>query len=464
MITVTEKKIGSESYYYKDISIDGKPVTNEIIHPRAVTVPHNGVNYYLLYSTSMEVQSDAFRFINYSLQERSGNTQVKANEALKFLLAFEEILGKTLPDFSLDDITSLKYFLHGYSPKGQVYSFDLTTVRRNDTVNGYLSVYRNYIRYLGIEKHPILVTSGKLSRPFSSANGSAMKSDTFRTSDRRPSEVVEVPKYISVDEFVRILELVREDYDKETEIIIRLMYQCGLRIGEVLGLTADDLVMEKATRLQKRDCYTYKDSYIPVAYLRNRVSDNHKYQHAKTCMKVQSKKQYKTAEYNTYFYGYQFVVVPQDLFDMINDYIEEAHVEARERAHDRYYAKTLADRVRESEEFEDDNYYVFINSIGTPLSGSSWNKRMREIFRSVGIPLDKNTRRDNLNHRFRHGYAMFNVQYCHTNSIKLADLLRHNNLESVMCYYNPTISEQIELKTKAIEDMYEAIPQLRRTT
>lgn len=411
----------------------------------------------------MEVQSGAFAYVNQSMQLFSYNTRIKANEALKFLLAFEELFGKPLADFTPDDVTSLKYFLHGYSPDGQIYSFDLITIRSNDTVNGYLSVYRGFLKYLGVEKHPIFVTTGKLSRPYSASSGAFGQSGTYRVSDRKASRPVEVPKYISVDEFVRILEYVRKHYDPMTEIIIRLMYQCGLRLGEVLGLTADDLVVENIEHLQKRDCYKYRDKYVPVAYIRNRVSDA-KYQHAKTCMKVVSRKQYSSQDYTTYFYGYQFVVVPQDLFDMINDYIEKEHVAAREHFHDRYYKKTIADRTREADEFEDVNYYVFINSIGTPISDSTWNDRMRDIYRAVGIQVDQNRRKSNLNHRFRHGFAMFNVQYCHVNEVKLADLLRHRSTAAVMCYYTPTISDQIELKTKATEDMYEAIPQLRRTT
>lgn len=462
MITIKEKKVGSESLYYKITSFDGtRGITTECIHPRAVVVNRNSHDYFLLYNTKMEVQSEAFSYINQSMQQSSYNTRIKANEALKFLLAFEELFEKSLLDLSLDDITSLKYFLHGFSPKGQVYSLDLITLRSNDTVNGYLSVYRGFLKHMGVEKHPLYITSGRLSKLYSISTGSAKRTDTYKTSARTASKPVEVPKYISVDEFVQILEHVRKHYDLMTEIIIRLMYQCGLRLGEVLGLTADDLVMENIEYLHKRGCYNYRDKYVPIAYIRNRVSDA-KYQHAKTCMKVVSRKQYHTQEYATYFYGYQFVVVPQDLFNMIDEYIEKEHVVARERFHDRYYRKTIADRTREADEFEDVNYYIFINSLGTPISDSTWNKRMRNIYRAVGIQVDSNKRKNNLNHRFRHGFAMFNVQYCHVNEIKLADLLRHRNTLSVMCYYTPTISEQIELKDKAIEDMYEAIPELRR--
>lgn len=461
MITINEYKTGNESYYEKIISIDGKEVSIEIIRPRAVVIPRNGQSYYLNYNSNMCVHSNAFAYINNFLAEKSENTQIKAHVALKFLFAFEEISGKLLTEFLPEDVVSLKYFLHGYSPEGQIYTLNLLTVRSNDTVNGYLSVYRGYLQFLGIDSHPLFHTTGRLSRIFRMSDDTPFKTVSYRTNDKKAKQFVEVPKYISVEEFVKILEYVRINYDLMTEIIIRLMFQCGLRIGEVLGLTADDLVMEDVRALPSRSAYSYSEQYIPIAYLRNRKSDA-KDQNAKSCMKVVSKKQYNSEEYNLYGNGYQFVVVPQDLFDLINEYIEEAHLQAREHSSERYYKKTIADRVRNAEEFEDDNYYVFINSIGTPLSASTWNTTLREIFTAIGIPLDQNKRKSNLNHRFRHGFAMFNVQYCHANAAKVADLLRHNSLSSVMCYFKPTISDQIELKNKAIEDMYEAIPELKR--
>ena len=100
-------------------------------------------------------------------------------------------------------------------------------------------------------------------------------------------------------------------------------------------------------------------------------------------MKVVSRKQYNSPDYNEKDFGYQFVVVPSDLYDLINDYIEDAHTKARNgsKSSKRYYERTIADRVRHAEEFEDDNYYIFINSIGTPLSVSSWNKELRKRFK-----------------------------------------------------------------------------------
>ena len=463
MIRITEKKIGNEPLYKKEIIVNDKCIASSTVRVRAIVISRKERDYYMIYNSDMKVVSEAFNYINNVLSEKASNTQIKTLVALKFLYVFEELIGKKLEYFLAEDIISLKNFLHGYSPKGQEIELNLITTRSNETVNGYLSIYRGYLQYLNIVEHPLFKTLGKTYMPYNNNSFEDVRNAPYKFNDKKAHKFVEVPKYISVEEFERILDYVRKNCDLKTEIIIRLMYQCGLRIGEVLGLTADDLVMEDKNNLPSTSAYDeFQDRFIPIAYIRNRLSDS-KGQQAKSCMKIVSKKQYFTEEYNLYNYGYQFVVVPIDLFDLINDYIEEAHLAARNNCHDRYYSKTIADRVREPELYEDDNYYIFINSIGTPLSIDSWNRQLRDIYENVGIVVDKDKRKSNLNHRFRHGYAMFQVIYCHTQEIKLADLLRHQGLGSVMCYYRPTITDQIKLKNAAIESMYEAIPTLKRS-
>src|SRR5699024_4165113 len=95
------------------------------------------------------------------------------------------------------------------------------------------------------------------------------------------------------------------------------MFQCGLRIGEVMGLTFEDLdVIEEGGK------------YICLAYIRNRKSDQ-SYQLAKTCMSITDRKQYQQRDYQTRDIGYQVAVIPMDLYDLINDYINVSHEKAR---------------------------------------------------------------------------------------------------------------------------------------
>lgn len=450
MITIEECH-GTNGTFYKKTIVSASGY-NEVtyIHYRTATIRRNNNEYLLIYNTDMVLNSDAFKYINRELLNKSVNTRIKANEALKFLFSFEEMIGRKFHEFSSNDINALKYFLHGYSPE----SFDMTlkgfSLRNNETINGYLSVYRGYLTYLGHTNNPLFSTKNIPSQFLKNAS---YKATQRYSKNEKYTYSNEVPRYISADEFINILAYVRENGSLQDELIIRLMYQCGLRIGEVLGLTADDVTNE-----QQAD-----GSYSKIAYIRNRLTDA-KYQHAKSCMKIISRKQYNTPEYNTMDDGYQFVILPDDLYDLINNYIEKEHSAIRENdaKAQRYYKKTIADRTRLENDYEDDNYYIFINSVGTPLSAGSWNDRLREIFSSVGISVDTQKKEHGLNHRFRHGFAMFNVQYLNVKEVELARLLRHRSVNSVLCYYRPTTSDKINLKTEFANSLYEIVPSLKR--
>lgn len=57
-------------------------------------------------------------------------------------------------------------------------------------------------------------------------------------------------------------------------------------------------------------------------------------------------------------------------------------------------------------------------------------------------------RKNNLNHRFRHGFAMFKVLIEKYDELKLAHVLRHSRKSSVKVYFNPTEEDLIEFAIK----------------
>jgi hypothetical protein len=48
------------------------------------------------------------------------------------------------------------------------------------------------------------------------------------------------------------------------------------------------------------------------------------------------REKYKSKEYKTADYGYQKIIVPLDLYNLINEYIEEAHEKARNEKKENY--------------------------------------------------------------------------------------------------------------------------------
>lgn len=449
MIVIKELKHNNEILFEANIIEDNELICTNVINYKSVVREMNEVTYLMLYTPQMQPISEVFGFLNSEKIHQSINTRIKALQALKLLYSYQSIISKELKDFNSTDINGLKIFLKGLSPKGSVIQFELLSYRSNETINGYLSIYRKFLEYLEIENKALFQKDNRktlISLPDMDTDHSISK---FKSNERIPQNVIEVPRYISVKEFQDIITEVRHHYGKREEIIIRLMYQCGCRIGEVLGATADDFVVEKKG-----------SQYVTVFNIRNRFSDKN-FQLAKTCMKIKDRKQYSSKEYKTSGYGYQQVIIPDDLYELINDYIEEAHSHARENKYDNYYKYTIADRITTSNEYDDDNYYVFINSQGRPLSQVLWNNTLRKIFTNVGISTDKDVKEHNLNHRFRHGFAMFNIKYLKCREIELKDRMRHNSLLSVSRYFRPTLDDQIQIKTSFAESLYEVIPELK---
>lgn len=449
MISVKEYKHSNEIYFCVTGSDENnKTLFSNDIYYRAIYKEIDNKTYFILYNKYMEPISEVFQFLNS--KRNSFNTILSSLQALKLLYNYQDIIGKKLNKFSIREINNLKLFLKGVSTKGKSLSLELSTNRNNRTINGYLSVYRSYLNFLGEENKFLSMKTNRKTIILDPFNEIKCTVESYEMNEKVPKRPVEIPFYIDVNDFWKIILEVRKNFNKMEEIIIRLMYQCGLRIGEVLGLTGDDLIVEQV-----------EDDFYPVAYLRNRVSDKN-YQYAKSCMTIFDKSEYQTADYKIKGYGFQKIFLPQDLYDLINEYIEEAHTHARINYEKNYFENTIADRVRKSKKYEDINYYVFINSLGVRLTYKLWNTKIRKIFKAVGLHLDVISREHNLNHRFRHGFAMYNVQYLKCGQLELQMKLRHSTPLSTYCYYKPTISDQIELKTNFANSLYELIPELNR--
>lgn len=453
MIIVQEKKLGREIYYEVEYQIDNKIVNTNEIYYRGTTVDVDGKLFLMLYDNDMNPVSDVFQFLNCSNYSQSINSKIKALQALKFLYSYQSIFNKNIEDFTASDIEVFKLFLKGNISKGNTISFENLTSRSNETVNAYLSIYRNYLNFLGKENKVLFETKTVTTSIIAAPDCSVEEKSKTYTSNEKTITIDDVPDYISVEDFGKIIDEIRKNYTVRDEIIVRLMFECGLRLGEVLGITNDDFVRE-----------TINGEEVAVLYIRNRISDK-PYQQAKTCMKVHDIKQYQSKEYNLKDWGYQTVFVDEDLEDLILDYINEEHVKARKNHKSNYYSSTIADRVRKttSDDVEDINYYLFINSLGKPLSKTVWNYLLRDIFIACGIPVDKGNKKHNLSHRFRHGFAMFYVKELGYGVVELKEVMRHRSLSSVACYTKHTSTDKTKIKTDFVTELKTLLPALHRS-
>lgn len=272
------------------------------------------------------------------------------------------------------------------------------------------------MKYLGRNDSPFL--DRRLVRGPRAAEGYPAK-DAFAL-HVKPAPDLEAPTAITISEYRTLLDVIGKRDGDPARPMVRLMFEHGLRIGEVLGLTLEDVTAGASPDGEPR--YSLK--------LRDRVSDKPD-QHAKTVLKVRNRKQYGSADYAKRNVGYQEVFISESAFDDLSAYIEAAHDDGPSEKRD-------ADGVSGA----DDNSYVFLNTRGRPLSSNLWNKRLRSLFSEAGIPVDREARKTNLNHRFRHGYAMMLIHELKLDDFAVMTLMRHRSIASTEVYDKPT-AEQV---------------------
>ena len=446
MIVYKENKIGNQSVFAKNILNNlGEVVNSREVKKPLFQIEKEGYTYFILYDDHMNVIEDAFSFLNYALRESPLTTRSKAAFALRLLYCFLSLANLNIQSMNESNIRELLFFLRGLDSNPDIYS--LKTQRSNATVNGYLSIYRTFFKYKNIECEALF--RGKAVKISSSTTDSTnrMENNKFdnnlKTSNYSENSV---PKYISPTEFRKIFRLAVEKKDNTTRIILHLMYGYGLRLGEVLGLTLEDIQETHEN-----------EKLIPVLLLRNRISDK-KYQFSKGLSHVINKKQYSTKDYNS---GKQKIIITYPLYEELLRYVEETHAAAIEN-HPDNYESGVADIVSIKNKPEQ-NHYVFLNQYGRILSDQTWNNNLKRYFRETSISLDYDIRENNLSHRFRHGFAMFHARFSEhpADILSLQKMMRHRSLSSTMVYFNPTPEDEFQIKTEFQNELYGLIPELK---
>lgn len=459
MILLEEVLLFGNTTYIKYLveEDNNKKILNKVQITGQILKNENNSKRMILYNSEKKVISSVYQFLNYYLKDQSYSTKEQSLMALRLLYSFIELFNINEEDLSMQEVSQLKSFLYGNSIRGQHISMTLKNKRSVDTVNMYLGVYRKYFEFIGVKDsifhqkdiiRQVKSTTGLLGHARHSQNESYSVNDRTRNSNI-------VPMYIKPEEFQQILNLIRDKYSVREEIIVRLMFECGMRLGEVLGLTLEDIETDPMDLLRK----DIED--LGLIVLRNRVTDK-KHQLAKTCFTPSSQEDYRTSMYRTLNYGYQKVRPSIGLLTKLDEYIEDYHGNLSSKVRDNYLEKAKADKVTNGEYLQtNNNYYVFLSKNGTPLTRTGWNNIIKEIFKEVGVAVDIQTRKNNLNHRFRHGYAMFLKKYQNISELDLMYALRHSSLSAVSCYFNPDEDDIHAANSQAAQSMFELIPALQ---
>jgi len=446
MIVYEEKKIGTQSIFIKKIlDTTGNTVTSRKVSIPLYNIKKNNFTYILLYDDNSNVIKEAYKFLNYDLYESPLTSRIKAAYALRLLFCFLSLSNIKINEFDETSLRELLFFLRGIDSNPEKHA--LKTQRSASTINSYLSVYRSFLRYRKIKSKAFFRSYNETSHSIFGENNSYTSKKRYTSNLRtNTSRSDTVPKYIGPNDFKLLYSLAIKDNDITTKLIFHLMYGYGLRLGEVLGVTIEDI-----TEIRE------DGNYIPVIILRNRLSDR-PYQFSKGLPHVTNIKQYKSRDYIT---TNEKIIITYDLYEELINYVEENHERAMKK-YPKNYKDGKADIVsyRNPPDF---NHYIFLNRYARPLSDQTWNKNLRKYFKKANISIDYDVRENNLSHRFRHGFAMFHARFSEkpADILSLQKLMRHKVVSSTMIYFNPTAEDELEIKNGFQEELYNMIPELK---
>ena len=433
---------GEEVYIKRYLDEDNKLMYEKKI--KITKVPMENNKYILLYDSNMKVIRDVHRYLNVDdkVKNYSINTRNAICTGLKVLYAFLEIFDYDIRKLGKKEISMLKQFILGMGEKGVNYSFVGLPRKSKITFNKYMSYYRGYFSFLDIDNK--IINAKEVKYTEKAGNGllghlGKNQYEKYTINEDIPKKTKTVPKYIKKNEFEKIIEIIKLKYSAREEIMVRLMYENGMRIGEVLGLTLEDI--------------DYDNRKL---YLRDRITDD-SYQHAKGCYTPKSRSEYQSEEYNTLDFGYQIVKPSKSVIRKLEKYIDDVHGDMSDKKRANYLSGAKADEVEGEGDLEQGNFYVFLNKNGSKLNISGWNKVLRNIYKEVGIKLDNKKKSNNLSHRFRHGFAMRRIKEDGVDIYQLAQDLRHNGLSSLMCYFNPEEEDIYSVNESIADDIVENV-------
>ena len=377
--------------------------------PYVKTRNSKGEERHIIYDEEMRVIRPIYSFLNNS-GGKNPNIIKQRVTALRLLVAFCEAHKYNnfkIPSFGCID------FIDFLGDDGN---------KSNRSSAIYFNVIKAFFIFIGQEDSPLLEHTVK-SFHFTGADGQ-VRSGKRTKYKHEPNVIINenCPPYNTKDEFRRILEVIQQRKDKEAELLVSLMMTGGFRIGELLGLTLEDLH-------KNYDCNN--DWIISGFVIRNRTSDRDG-QSAKNRTRPQSHADYKSKNY--------IIVAERDikpvsdkLQKLLADYVKEKHSWACKQYPERY-RNAKADVV-DPVEFEKEwglkeNHYLFLNEWGDSLKRESWNKRLRSYYQEAQI----STKGKSLNHAFRHGVAMILRHDEHCMDEEIAAFLGHRGTQTVSVY------------------------------
>jgi len=407
---------------------------------------YKSIKYLMMLNSDGRDNEKVFYFINYECYQEAYNSKLQSIQALKLLYSFSEIIRKKIEFFTKIDFNNFSRFILGQSIHGVQEDWVFITRRSISTHNAYMATIRKYYKHLNLSDKSIFdnrvvgVNSSSYGLLAHTRKNNEIKFESNISKMRNRK----VPKYITKEEYKdinRMYESKNNLLSLRNRVIIDLMYLKGLRLGEVLGLTLEDVKEHPDNR------------NAGLLTIRNRISDK-AYQHAKNSLHPLNKNDYKTEIYKER--GIQKIVIPEGLKRTIDKYIFKSR--DLSMLTDKFISNMMMYSEADAIETNQNNYYLFLSKNGTALTSSGWNYNLKIIFNELNIHVDEGKKSINLSHRFRHGYAMYLIKELNLSLEEVSRYMRHRSISSTYVYYNPTeeeILESSEIIESKIEEFLE---------
>lgn len=395
-------------------------LVEDLVNEKVVLTKIKGVIWnssyekYVILDSKMNLISDAYTYLNYECIRQSPNTLEQKFMALKLFYCFIDLFSLDIYNLTINDRNKFLSFMAGIDSNTDKISIKYSKKRSQYTVNYFFNQIKTYMNYLnGIYKN--------ISMKFCKNNDNYIPRAFNYIRTQTSPDYINLHQYRSIISYIDNLKI---DYWKKlrNKLIIMLQYEGGLRLGEVLGLTVEDVKF--ITSSDKQEITVY------LINIRNRLTDK-KDQNAKTVPHI-----YNKDEYELYNNCNQQIIMTANFGDIMEEYIEiQSH---------KFSSKNIADTINNKSKL-DKNNYLFLNDINTPISRVTWGEELKKIYEACGIPLDNEKKQKGLSHRFRHGYAMYLLEQ-NINIDQVKVLMRHKSINSTLQYTKPTLNEIIKIK------------------
>ena len=240
---VTEYKVKRTSYFRVETTDDNGNVTSrrDVRIKLRSTKADDGRIHYLLYSDSGTILPGTWGYLNDHLLSYADNTRKMRAYSLRQLFSFLTVYCLSLQRFTATEVQKYIQFLKGLS------TADRNTLnirlRGNSTINFHLDTMRDFAIYLGYENRCFKEARPAKFHIITTELEVPMEMDTmsYKYNMKEYREEGLAPRYITEEEYGKVRRWFEDKGDTAGVLMVDLMYLYGLRRGEALGLTLEDI-------------------------------------------------------------------------------------------------------------------------------------------------------------------------------------------------------------------------------